>query len=263
MSPTFARRNVSLPALLLDGPRYSAVEEVLPDGSSPWPITPELGRFLARLVVEDRRTNVLEFGAGRSSLVLAHALSVAGGGRLTSVEHEPRYCREIWREVEAVPNVACALLVGPLRLQLFRAGPLWAYAGVRRRLAAHGPYDLVFIDGPPGIYGRDASLHIAFDHLTPGALIVLDDATRPGEQTAIRRWQRIYRGLRVELFEPVFGRGLAVLQSGEARTKTFSFRSFLGAVHDRWLEIRRAIARPNRRQGCANGKSLSNRRWSE
>src|SRR5512146_3154020 len=42
------------------------IEARIPDGSDPWPCSPELARLLARLVLAGRRT-VLEFGAGASS----------------------------------------------------------------------------------------------------------------------------------------------------------------------------------------------------
>jgi predicted O-methyltransferase YrrM len=51
--------------------------------------------------------NILEFGAGSSSLVLATALSAAGGGKLTSVEQNPQWCIEKWAIVKQKENVDC------------------------------------------------------------------------------------------------------------------------------------------------------------
>ena len=55
--------NKRLAHLFNDQRRFREVEDVLPDGSSPWPITAELGRFLARAVVKLECRNILEFGA--------------------------------------------------------------------------------------------------------------------------------------------------------------------------------------------------------
>ena len=66
---------------------YPQIEEILADrASNIWSISDDLARLLARIVNELGLGNVLEFGAGQSSLVLATALSVRSGGQLTSVE---------------------------------------------------------------------------------------------------------------------------------------------------------------------------------
>jgi hypothetical protein len=83
-------------------PSDAVVTPVLPDGSSPWPISVDLGLLLGRLVAEHDRRSVLEFGAGRSSLVVATAMAAQGGGTLTSLEQDVTWCAELWTQVEAV-----------------------------------------------------------------------------------------------------------------------------------------------------------------
>jgi hypothetical protein len=95
----------------------------------------------------------------------------------------------------------------------------------------------VFIDAPPGERGRDATLLQAAPFLTANAVVVLDDATRPREQTAMRRWARALN------VEPVFesatiGRGVAVLRVRHAASARFSWRTFMGTIHDRIVERR-------------------------
>jgi len=55
------------------------------DGADDWAISIGAGQFLHQLVKHVAPASVLEFGAGRSSLVIASALQSNGGGRLTSV----------------------------------------------------------------------------------------------------------------------------------------------------------------------------------
>ena len=189
----------------------AGVEELLPPQPDLWAITPELGRFLARLIVERRPRSVLEFGAGSSSVIAAHALSLIGGGRLTSLEAHPEWCAERWATVEEQAGVDSRLIGSGLEFRLDRRGARYEYAEARAALPGRAPYDMVFVDGPPWFCGRDGALHSAIAHLAPGAVIVLDDAARPGERRTIGRWLRNFPGLRLAVHDPGFGRGVAVL----------------------------------------------------
>ena len=203
--------NKRLSRLFNDNSIFHEVEEVLPDGSNPWPISAGLGRFLARAIVKLECRNVLEFGAGSSSLVLARALSLVGGGQLTSVEQDPEWCRDIFREVKKIKNVHSHLVGSKLRFKMTRQGFYHSYDRAAQVVAERGPYDLVLIDGPQTFYGRDGGLHLAYQHLAPNALIVLDDAKRRGEQWTIQRWLQTYPGLSLAIFDPIFSdKGLAV-----------------------------------------------------
>jgi predicted O-methyltransferase YrrM len=115
---------------------------------------------------------------------------------------------------------------------LSRNGLLHDYTGVAVALRARGPFDFVFIDAPPGHLGRDATLLAAAPFLAPNATIVLDDAARPQEQTAVRRWER---GLAIErVYESAtVGRGVVVLNLLQPSLPRFSWRTFAGTIHDR------------------------------
>ena len=203
--------NKRLAHLFNDQRRIRQVEDVLPDGESPWPITAELGRFLARAVVKLECRNILEFGAGSSSLVLGQALSLIGGGQLTSVEQDPEWCADIFDEVKKNKNVDARLIGSKLSFKMSRRGFYHSYDKAAKIVAERGPYDLVLIDGPQTFYGRDGGLHLAYQHLAPNALIILDDAKRRGEQFTIQRWLQTYPSLDVAKFDPAFSdRGVAV-----------------------------------------------------
>jgi predicted O-methyltransferase YrrM len=199
----------------------ASIEAILPDGSNRWAISPQLGRFLANLVSRFTLRNVLEFGAGSSSLVLAQALSISGSGRLTSIEHMPEWCAEKWAAVGRISNVDAHLIVAAPRFTVSRRGFYHIFSAALRELASRGPFDLVLIDAPQYFYGRDGSLHAALPHLAQNALIVLDDAARSGERWTLWRWLRIYSGLRLVVYDSAFGgKGVAVLRySGDQSAK--------------------------------------------
>ncbi len=85
----------------------------------------------------------------------------------------------------------------------FRAtsGPVIVKAGDLAAILTNlQPRDVLFIDGPPnttGLLARYPALPMLMDRLSPGAVIVLDDAARMMEQAAIRRWRRDFPGLSV------------------------------------------------------------------
>jgi predicted O-methyltransferase YrrM len=61
--------------------------------------------------------------------------------------------------------------------------------------------DLLLVDGPPGSLGETArypALHVLESRLAPNAVVILDDADRPGEQGIARRWITDVAGLRRE-----------------------------------------------------------------
>ncbi len=209
----------------------SADVVALLDGADEWAVSAGMAHVLTVLVARFRPRSVLEFGAGRSSLVIASALQRSGGGRLTSIEHQPVYVQESWSRIAAYPAVDAVLVHAPLRMRLSKHGLWYQYAGIRRTLATRGPFDFVFVDAPPGDHGRDATLLAAAPYLADGALAVLDDASRPREQTAVRRWERALGAQR--LFESdAIGRGVAIVRIPHATSAGFSWRTFVGSIHD-------------------------------
>ena len=59
--------------------------------------------------------------------------------------------------------------------------------------------DLLVVDGPPGSLSEMAGSpapHVLESQLAPNAVVILDDADRPGEQGIARRWITEVAGLR-------------------------------------------------------------------
>lgn len=234
-------RWADLPGLDLSLPE--AITGVLPDDSSIYPITRTLGTLLARLVLAGGVHNVLELGAGASSVVLAQALRVSGGGRLTSIEQDPSWCTDQWAAVTVTPNIDAHLEVAVLVFRLRDPFPCHVYATAQQTVAERGPYDLVFVDAPQRYYGRDGTLPLVAGSLRPGALLVLDDAGRRGERSAIRRWLQTYVGLELVVFDPKFGRyGVAILRANQPLTQRRSVQSWVsGAANASVAWLRRTV----------------------
>ncbi|MFB9659176.1 O-methyltransferase [Glycomyces mayteni] len=164
-----------------------------------WAAGVDLARYLYTQVREHGRTRVLECGSGSSTVLFAYALRALGTGRAVALEHEPRFAEitrgmlrerglEEWAEVVDAPLVDVAL-----------AGESWRWYDPQAVPA--GEFDLLVVDGPPGSTGPQArypAVPVLYEHLAPGALVVLDDAFRPEERATAERWAAEFDGLEPE-----------------------------------------------------------------
>ncbi len=202
-----------LPETLAADKRYTEIEILLREDCSTWSVSPDLARLLARAVIGLGLSNVLEFDAGLSSLVLATSLSRLSGGKLTSVEQNLSWCRDPWKRVSDLVNVDSRIVESKLRLSLSVMGVCYCFRDAAGIGASRGPYDLVLVDAPQGFYGRDGALQMARWHLASRALVVLHDAGRSGERWALFRSLATIRGYRLLFWDPEFGgRGCAILR---------------------------------------------------
>ncbi len=139
----------------------------VPDGIPAIQVGPSDGKLLALLLRMIGARKVVEVGTlvGYSAIHMARALGP--GGRLWSIEFDPRHA-EIARGNLAAAGVAdrVSVLVGAGR-------------EVLPTLAAHAPFDAVFIDADKVTYAHYGQW--AIDHLRPGGLVLGDNAYLFGE----------------------------------------------------------------------------------
>lgn len=155
-------------------------------------------QFLSHIVMaieQLRPRNVVELGCGASSFVIARALQMNGAGRLDSYDQHAEFAAttQHWIDDHGLP---CTIHHAPL-------GPApSAWAGSWYQLTdLPDAIDLLIIDGPPWaihphVRGAAASL---FHRLRPGAMILLDDAARPGERVVGARWRREHPDIEFKL----------------------------------------------------------------
>ena len=161
-----------------------------------WKITPDFACLLLDLVDELRPRRVLELGSGTSTLLLAQALG-ALGGRLASLEQDAGHV-ELTRRMLAEAGLGGGVQVehAPLRSgsEAREGDPPWYAAEALARF--HGetgpPWNLVVVDGPSTEGRADArmpALPRLLPLLAPDAVVVLDDAFRPGERAVVAAWR--------------------------------------------------------------------------
>jgi caffeoyl-CoA O-methyltransferase len=130
-------------------------------------ITPEEGRFLQFLVRGCGARRAVEIGTlgGYSGIWLARGL--AEGGKLITLEKEPRHA-QVAREHFALAGLTARvdLLVGDAR-------------ELMGQLSSGGPFDFCFIDAEKSDYGF--YLDWALENVLPGGVIAAHNAFRRGE----------------------------------------------------------------------------------
>ncbi len=129
-------------------------------------VSPLQGKFLAVLVQMLQPLKVLELGllGGYSTIWMARALP--SGGRITSLEYEPRHAQVARRNLENA---------GLLDRVDIRIG---AALDTLPTLASSGPFDLIFIDADKP--NNPGYLEWALKLSRSGTVIVVDNVVRDG-----------------------------------------------------------------------------------
>ena len=153
---------------------------------------------------------VLECGSGLTTLLLG-LLAGRRGVETWTLEHHPE-----WHG-----RVTIALNEHGIRNTRVACAPLRDYGGFSwydpPLAEMPATFDLIICDGPPGTTpgGRYGLLPVMGERFRTGALILLDDANRPEELEALRRWSDEY-GVAVEMRETSEGAyALATCAGGE------------------------------------------------
>ena len=164
----------------------------LPDDALPylgsWKADTGLLKLLVDHILENKPRLVVEFGTGASTLLIARAMKMAGGGTLISFDQHGDFV-DATRQWLADYGLVADLRAAPLKPSPDGWPGLWYDHG-----PLPGGIDLMLIDGPPWSVhpltrGAAASL---FDHIAPGGTVMLDDGARPGERLVARRWRRMH-----------------------------------------------------------------------
>ena len=152
-----------------------------------------LATVAAEIALAERRL-VVELGSGVSTVLLAR-LARQLGGRIVAVEHDPGWAGWVRRQLDRDGLAEHASVIeAPLRPHpLALDGAPWYGPEALDALPGDG-IELLLVDGPPG-YGdgmarsRYPALPLLAERLSPGALVVLDDAPRAGEAEILDRWE--------------------------------------------------------------------------
>ncbi|MGK7893773.1 MAG: tetratricopeptide repeat protein [Xenococcus sp. (in: cyanobacteria)] len=163
-----------------------------------WPLSPDIAVIIYSLILELKPRSVLELGSGSSSLIIGYALDRIGEGKVTSLEHDQKYSQlsqdlVIKHKLEGYCSVKYAPLVDTtLENQTYKYYCLDS-------IEDNSKFDMLVIDSPPGATNPQArfpAIPLLYDRLSPGAIVILCDADRPGEKSIVKRWLQDYEKLK-------------------------------------------------------------------
>lgn len=174
--------------------RIDMPSDALPNLGS-WKADTGLLNLIADTIEQHRPRRVVEFGIGATSLVIAASLRKWGGGEHLGFDQHRDFV------VETRKWLGDHGLDADLRHASLAESPngwpgLWYDTG-----PIEPGIDLMVVDGPPWTvhpFTRGAAEHL-FRLLSPGGVVLLDDAARPGERLVARQWKQLHPEMEFKL----------------------------------------------------------------
>ncbi len=163
-------------------------------GRDSWTLADDTLRFLTCLFDRLRPRRVLEFGSGVSTRVLAVAcLRSDDDATVVALENDPVFERRTTDALARDGGLDRARVeLTPVVVRRWYEQNLPVYDLPEAVLEAPAP-QLVLVDGPPlPLGGRAGSLLQAVHLASPGTLVLLDDADRPSEQSALALAEKVF-----------------------------------------------------------------------
>jgi predicted O-methyltransferase YrrM len=177
----------------------------VPEGWLPatrgWAASADFLLIVADLVRELEPKGVVECGSGVSTVILSQLLKDKPGVKLVSFDHDVAFAQKTAQMLQERG------LAGHIDISI-AAAPMADHSGRFKWYSTEGvplpeQIDLLLVDGPivtqENPLARYPALPLLESRLSANAVVVLDDAARPGEQETLRRWQQEYPGWQIEM----------------------------------------------------------------
>jgi len=197
-------------------PQVTRAKEILDSQRLAWGASwhPErqTASALDRRLHELRPQRILELGSGSTTPLIA-AFAAKIGSQAVTLEHESRFHHETFSLLRGLGlEKAVDLRLSKITEYSDGVQPHRCYA-----LTDGGPFDFVFVDGPPKSIGREGVLFAIAPHLAEDAEIWLHDGLRTHERDCLDLWRQHFK-FSAELVRD--GKGVYVLR--QVRTKVIS-----------------------------------------
>ncbi|HCR98460.1 MULTISPECIES: class I SAM-dependent methyltransferase [Halomonas] len=183
-----------------------------------WAASPDFLLKLHSCILSARPYNVVEFGSGASTVVIADALRQNGVGCLISMEHSQFYANQtisflLSENLSSWVDIRTGDLVAwkgkHINTRIDEKPSLWYQ---KQLLADIQSVSLIVVDGPPAAtcqYARYPALLALENQLGDDVQIWMDDASRREEKIICQSWAEEY-GFTFELL--ALEKGLGILQ---------------------------------------------------
>ena len=164
-------------------------------------ITPDTGALLVREIFYGNPENIVEFGSGLSTVIMAKCVSRLGKGHIYSVEQDKDWA-ERTRSLLKIHGLEAWCTVIHSEITYTPEGK-WYSTDILPVLPKN--IQFLFIDGPRAQddpFIRFPALPILWDRLAKNTLIFLDDGKREGEKKIVSDWEKRFQGkINIEYLE--------------------------------------------------------------
>ncbi len=178
-----------------------------------WALAPESSKFLGSLIRHYDFENILEFGSGYSSSIIAYELEKSNRGVLDSIDSSTYWSNRA-EELASTYNLIHRIrfFVLKLKLTVYKNHPCIFYNMDEPVHHFCQKYDLVVIDAPHHDLGRDGALYYAFTKVKVGGYFFVDDYNADHMRRTIRRWITAFpRSISIKSFVEI-GNGIAIIK---------------------------------------------------
>lgn len=165
----------------------SSVKDEFGARINPVSINIETLEFLNDYINNNQVNSVLEFGSGVSTEFWSEKLP---NSQILSFDNSRRYAKITNSRISKIHD-NIHVQFAPLRRMKFFGIQYISYNISKhlRSRAPTNPFDIVFIDGPPGfLHAREATLFQCMNYIDENTMIIIDDAEREIERQTIHRW---------------------------------------------------------------------------
>lgn len=181
-----------------------------------WAASPDFLLQISRHALGQKPSAILECSSGSTTLVLARCCQLNGTGHVYSLEHDAVYAHKTRQGLVSQGLQDWATVIdAPLAPQPGVGGQVWY--SLDHLALEPGSFSLLVIDGPPwntAPLARYPAVPMLQTYLAAKCSVFLDDAARPDEQEAVKRWLATYPEF--NLTWPDCEKGCAKLTRGEA-----------------------------------------------
>jgi len=194
-----------------------------------WALAMDSCRFLAAFIQKLRPDNVLEFGSGLSTIVVANELEKLKQGTIETIDNSKHWSRLAFNEASKF-NLTHRInfSVFELGMRIYQKQSYISYKIPEAFYFPSKKYDLVIIDAPHQDVGRDGVLFESFIHTKIGGYLFCDDCNNFMKHT-LPRWQaRFPQSIKTKLYEDV-GNGIGIIHkvSERAAEPLFQWNQFV------------------------------------
>jgi predicted O-methyltransferase YrrM len=175
-----------------------------------WAASPDFLYQVAQHALTLAPMRIVECSSGTSTIVLARCVELNGSGHVFSLESDHKYAEQTRHHlrVQGLEKYATVLDAPLVPVRVGEREFNW-YSLAEFDIS---DIDLLVIDGPPAVddpLARYPAGALLFPRLAADSAVFLDDASRPGEQDAILRWESEFPNFRKVNFDAE--KGLTVL----------------------------------------------------